>query len=215
MTSETSDAVASGTTESPRAIPYAGPLVPTAQETRLTSGITRGDVAALAVRLFGIYLLVNALPILGYFMSALIRLPRSGPGVDSWFILYSIYLMGYAGVGAWFTVKAVRIAAWLLPPVTANPNVPAAAGSPPGLQAVAFSIVGVYLALSALPELAAAFAWRGSALPGTTYFPPLIKAGVQLAAGLFLFFRAKRISGCWQHLEVARPNNAGDDAGPL
>ncbi|HEY2584310.1 MAG TPA: hypothetical protein VGI81_00945 [Tepidisphaeraceae bacterium] len=215
MTGDANDLTVTTATETPAAIPYADPLVPTARETGLTSGITRGDVAALAVRLFGIYLLLNALTIIGYFVSFAVQVPRFWSRADSGFILYSIYLMGYAGFGAWFTLKAVRIAAWLLPPVTANPNVPTASGSSHGLQAVAFSIVGAYLALSALPELAATFAWRGAAMPGGTFFPPLIKAGVQFAAGLFLFFRAKRISAYWQRLEVARPKGADDDSGPL
>jgi hypothetical protein len=108
MTSDASEAVPTESSEVPAAIPYADPLVPSARETGLTSGITRGDVAALAVRIFGIYLLLNALTIAGMFVAVAFQLSRLWRRPDPQVIVYAAYLLVFGGVGAWFTLKAVR-----------------------------------------------------------------------------------------------------------
>lgn len=216
MASDASETVPTGSSEVPAAIPYADPLVPSARETGLTSGITRGDVAALAVRIFGIYLLLNAVTVGGYLVTVAFQLPRLGRGVVNPLIFYyAVYLMTFVGVGAWFTLKASRIAAWLLPRATANPSLPAAPGSWQGMQPVAFSIVGVYLAASAFPDLAAIFAQYSQFQSDRAMFPQLIKPALAFGAGLVLFFKAKRISGYWQQIGIARPTNLDDDSGPL
>lgn len=202
-----------GAPDSSPAIPYADASVPTAQESALTSGITRGDIAALAVRLFGIYLLLQALPLAAYIVTDALQISRAWRRLDSGFALYAIYLMVFAGVGTWLVVKATRVAMWLLPKATGNPSIPAISGSAHDMQAVALSIVGLYLALSAFPDLAAIFARYANS--DREMLPGLIKAGAQLIAGLTLFFRAKRVSAYWQRIGMARPPSADDDSGPL
>jgi hypothetical protein len=200
--------------ESLAAIPYADASVPTARQTVLTSGITRGDIATLAVRVFGIYLLLQALPLVLYLFSAMYRvsgswLSRAGQVV----YFYAAYGVAIAGAGAFLVVKAPRVAAWLLPRSTANPDLPPAPGAWHGLQSVAVSIVGLYLAASAFPDLAASFARYASA--DRDMLPALIKSGVEFIAGLILFFRAKRISAYWQRLGMPRPASTENDSGPL
>lgn len=219
MSRDANDLTATTAAEIPEAIPYADPMVPSARQTGLTSGITRGDVAALAVRLFGIYLLLQALPVAVLFVSAAIETP--GFGISSLFAfrqglfpLWTVYIAAFAGAGTWLVLKAPQVAAWLLPKTTGNPGVPAVAGSAHGVQAVAFSIVGLYIAASAFPDLTPIFTQYVQSQSDQA-FTQLIKPAVEFIVGLILFFKAKRISGYWQQIGMARPKNLEDDSGPL
>ena len=204
------DAVIPAPPESPAPIAYADASVPTARETALRSGVTRGDVAALTVRLYGIYLVLQALPMAGYVLVALIQSPRLWGRLDFTFLFYVAYLAVFAGVGTWLVIKAPKVGAWLLPKATVDPGLPPVAGSPQGMQAVAFSVVGLFLAASAFPELAAALARYANS--DRDLFATFIKSGAAFVAGLFLFFRAKRITGYWQQIGHARTR---DESGPL
>lgn len=199
-------------------IPYADPLVPTGRDAGLRFGITRGDVAALAVRIFGIYLLLQALPLAMFVISQLLQSPRlrvSGLMSEFGFVFYGIYLVVFTGAGVWLVVKAVRIAAWLLPKTTGNAALPVVHGSPDGLQAVAFSIIGLYLAASAFPGVATIFAQYARFPSDQSMFQQLVKPGVEFVVGLVLFFRSKRLAAYWQQTRAGSAAHAGDDSGPL
>lgn len=187
------------------AIEYAKPLTP---HVHMASGITRGDIAALAVRLLGIYLIVSALPILAYALESLLT-PMKLRDVMQFYVLYDAIMIA---AGALMIIKAAMIGSWLLPKVTTNAHLPPAAGTPQELQAVAFSVVGVILTVFAFPGLAAAFAEYASGSHDPIY--SLIKPGVEFAVGLLLFFRSKRLARYWQSIPAA-PAQRDDDSGPL
>jgi hypothetical protein len=218
MTSNAPDVTPPDASTATDPIPYADPLVPAGRDAGLRFGITRGDVAALAVRIFGIYLLLQALPLAMFVISQLLQSPRlrlSGFMSSFGFVFYGIYLVVFTAAGVWLLVKAVRVAAWLLPNTTGNAAVPVVHGSPDGLQAVAFSIVGLYLAASAFPDVAAILAQYARFQSDRAMFPQLIKPGIEFVVGLVLFFRSKRIAAYWQQTRAVSAAHAGDDSGPL
>jgi hypothetical protein len=188
------------------AIDYAKPSTPH-PPVSLASGITRGDIAALAVRLAGIYLIIAALPTL--VVVAFSGFGRSG--FDSTVGIFIPFCIAFIGVGAFLIVKAALIGSWLLPRVTAGPDVAPTPGSVQQLQAVALSVVGVVLAASSLPQLA----WAAEQFTHSSrgLLEVTIRPAAELIVGLLLFFRSKRISGYWERIPAAPPDNA--DSGPL
>lgn len=188
------------------AIEYAKPLTP---DLHMASGITRGDIAALAVRLLGIYIIVIALPVLGYALESFFT-PMKLRDVMQFYVLYDATLIA---VGTFMVIKAAMIGGWLLPKAAMNTHLRPAAGTPQELQAVAFSVVGVTLTVFAFPGLAAVFAEYASGSHDPIY--SLIKPGVEFAVGLLLFFRSKRLARYWQGLPAASSVRSDDDPGPL
>jgi hypothetical protein len=189
-------------------IEYAKPSTPQPQQVGLTGGISRGDIAALAVRILGIYLIVSAFPELAFIVSTAFH-PRDMGGVLAFYLAYDAV---FIGVGTFMVIKAVAIGGWLLPKATSNPDVPPSSGAPQELQAVALSVVGIILAASAFPALAATLSRYAD--PARDLIAGIIKPGVEFAVGLFLFFASKRIAGYWQRLPARRPRT-DDDSGPL
>lgn len=186
-------------------IEYAKPTTP---NVHLASGITRGDVAALAVRLLGIYMVVVGLPAIGYVVGSLFGPLRLNRQLE----FYLIYEIIFLGGGGFMVAKAAMIGGWLLPRATLNPQMPSASGSPQELQAVAFSIVGLVLAVSACPTLISLLV-EALATPHPNLLQSL-PTGVEFVLGVLLFFRGKRLARYWQALPAA-PMTRNDDAGPL
>lgn len=188
------------------AIDYAEPLTP---DLHTASGITRGDVAALAVRLMGIYLVIAALPMLGYLLETVASSARTQGDLLA-YVLYEAVLIA---MGLLMIIKAATIGSWILPRSTMNAHVPPASGSPQELQAVAFSVVSVVLIAFSFPGLVAFVAAYASGTKQPLY--SLIHPSVEFIIGLLLFFEGKRLARYWQGLPLAAPPLADDDSRPL
>jgi hypothetical protein len=174
-------------------------------------------VAALAVKLMGLYLIVQAIPavvaIVGWMMDGA---PHGGAG-------YYLSTFGLsAGLGLVLLAVGDRIGAWLMADPSPLPSEPA----PPdvrNVQSAAFAVAGVMLiAVWALPGLVYD-GWRSfyalnpvdaqqRAIEGRPY---LARHVVELLLGLFLFYGSKRLSAYWHRLRTHRLSHADDDEGPL
>ena len=195
-------------TEASEAMPiaYADPSTP--QPHSLSSGVTRGDVAALTIRIAGVYVILQLLPFTAY------AFQYSFLSQYGWRLL--IMFVVYAGVGTFLFTQAGWLARWLLPKQVGD-GVPPRAGSPDLLQAVAFSVVGVLLGAWGCQDVAYLI-WRYTfesirSLPhesvGLTWFKPT----VELAMGAWLFFGSKRLSRYWRRMQDSAME-AGE-SGPL
>jgi hypothetical protein len=77
------------------------------------------------------------------------------------------------------------------------------------LQAVAFSVVGIWMIVTAAPTAAGlAVAWWSGATRGTSVYtqnviPEITRLVVQFTAGVLLFARAKALSALWHRLRYA------------
>lgn len=191
----------------PSEIEYARPSTP---HVHVASGITRGDFAALAVRLLGIYLIVGALPSLAYVIESLLTRLSLPDNMQQLFLLDAAIVIA---VGTFMVIKAAMIGGWMLPKETMNPHLPPGAGTPQELQAVAFSVVGVMLAVFAFPDLGAALTQYAARSHFEVY--ELIKPGIEFIAGSLLFLRSKRLARYWQNLPATPTPHRDDDGGPL
>lgn len=210
--SETQETVDAGSASPP--IAYADPSTPEPRQVLGAQGITRGDVAAIVVRLLGIYVILQGLPLIAPLFESRFDLVVTS--------VYGLVLTAFELVGIFLVWKATRLGLWLLPSETEAVGVPPGSSSPLDWQAVAFSVVGVVLACEAAPVLAHAFvrytyesvyALAHGTTPSSLLLT-LFRPTVQLLLGTGLFFYGKRLSHLWQRTR-AMPLPRNDDAGPL
>ena len=187
------------------ALAYALPAAPPNEP------LTIGNVAVLALRLLGIYCLLQAVPLVYELPVIIYMLPSvpQGRGLSYFFVALSPVINAAIGL---ILLTRTRPIALRLVGVAGRPLGDAdAAGTElitaRGVQAVAFSVVGVILFVQGAVELVQlvgrAFAESGltgrdvpsSVLNQST--PALVASGVRVAAGLWLFFRANRLSEHW------------------
>jgi hypothetical protein len=186
-------------------VSYADSSTPRAEALANAGPVTRGDVAALTVRIVGIYVALQGLTLLVGLL----------PYLFSWnsiLIPYTIDFAIYEGIAAVLILKAARIGTWLLPRAAdlhPDSSAPAAATE---LQPVAFSVIGVLLVVWAVPEILLVFFGNGYHPNAAIYSEPprsdllisLLRPGVEFVLGLWLFFGSKRLSRYWQHLRAER-----------
>ena len=109
----------------PSEIEYARPSTP---HVHVASGITRGDFAALAVRLLGIYLIVGALPSLAYVIESLLTRLSLPDNMQQLFLLDAAIVIA---VGTFMVIKAAMIGGWMLPQRDDEPSFASRCGHTP------------------------------------------------------------------------------------
>jgi hypothetical protein len=195
-------------------LPYALPSTQSPPHLGAAGGLTRGDAAAIALRLTGAYCLLRA----GEMMVQLPSLvSMSGFRIFPHAREIGLYLAPCAlnvGIGLWLILRTDRLAARLLrhrrphPALPAPETVPLSAGSfagmsGPDLQSIAFSVIGVVLvAQSFIPLTVAAwyyffdqpsryqYQWQA---PG----PKLIEGLAGFLVGTALFLGSGRLTAIW------------------
>jgi hypothetical protein len=195
------------------ALTYAVPTTPTAEEHSVGLGMTRGDVAALAIRIIGLYVAVQGLLYLSFVFQYGFRFnPTAAVGL--------VLLAVYEGFAAFLVILAPRIGRWLLPRSPVQSHDFAGVSWPLELQAVAFSVVGLVLVVSSAPRVIVIL-W--STIDRTMSFyrntsgdliGSLLQPGTEFILGLLLFFGAKRLSLYWRGIRAARPA-LDDESSPL
>ena len=159
------------------------------------------NAAEIALGVAGVWLIVSRLPDLGL---SLVFSPRQPDGSFSWLLLVSVGFVILCGLG--LVLLRHRIASWLVPMPQPDLTVSVA-----GLQAVAFSVVGVFLLAEGLSGFLAQLTvsvsdvWKSSV---EQFAVPLAQAAV----GLALFLGARRLATIWQSLRTAgRPSGDRDE----
>jgi hypothetical protein len=201
------------TTPPVEALTYAVPATPTAEEHSVGLGMTRGDVAALAIRIIGFYVAVQGLLFLSFvFQHGFRNSPTAA--------LSLVFLALYEGFAAFLLVLAPRIGRWLLPRSPVQSHDFAGVGWHLELQAVAFSVVGLVLIVSSAPTLIVIL-WstidRTMSIyrnTGGDLIGSLLHPGTEFILGLLLFFGAKRLSLYWRGTRAAR-SAIDDESAPL
>jgi hypothetical protein len=196
-------------TEAPEAtpIPYADPSIPHPVPS-LSSGVTRGDVAALTVRIVGVYVFLQGLPFTAYAFQYPFFSRYSAP--------FLITVVVFVGLGTLLITQAGWIARWLLPKQVGD-GVSPREGSPDLLQAVAFSVIGVLLGAGGCRDIAYLI-WRYTfesirSIPHESFGLTWFKPTVELAMGIWLFFGSKRLSRYWRRSQDSAAE--ADESGPL
>ena len=198
------------------ALPYADPSTP--HQLGNASGISRGDIAALGVKLVGLYIMLQGLPYLSQVLEV-VGVSARFPGQWVFSELAVIAFLEAAGLA--LLLRGSEIGAWLLPKAGST-GIPTTAGSPVELQAAAFGVAGVLVAIPAVPE-AASNIWRylydtsrngPQPVAVSEFILNFIKPAAQIGVGAWLFFGSKQLARYWHRLrgEKRRPT---DESGPL
>ena len=158
------------------------------------------NAAEIALGVAGVWLIVSRSPDLGVSLAySVIESDGSVP----WFVLVHVGLVIMFGLG--LVLLRHRIAAWLVP--ISQPDL---SGSVAGLQAAAFSVVGVFLLAQGLAGSLARALGDLFRLPDLSV-QPLALPLAQIVVGLAVFLGARSLVNIWQSLRTAgRPNGDGD-----
>lgn len=170
-----------------------------------------GVVAVVAVKIVGLYCLVQALPFL-YLIPADAILLFRGPSFGAIDIIVNLldptlYLV--AGI------LIIRRANWIATRVLGfeEPTAEEVRPRAPGrrLQAIAFSVLGVWFVIGGLTEAVRLFVqartyaeYSDSDVIQSVFDEPapLVAAGVQLALGLCLFFGSRQLASFWHRFRM-------------
>jgi hypothetical protein len=148
--------------------------------------MTPRQAAEIALGVAGVWLIVSRIPDFG---TSLALWPVGPDGTLHW--IGVIHFVLVVGTGFALLLLRRRLAGWLVAP---DPGV---TGPLPGLQAAAFSVVGIILLAQGLADLLGRLAmalpsWAGVSLTW------LAVAIAQVLVGLTLFLGAGRLSAWWQ-----------------
>ncbi len=167
--------------------------------------MTNQSAASLAYRLLGIYVLTECLAVLG--------------GIPS---LYSIFssvpaegvtiLLAMAGILLFIVVLGVLLVfkSGTLARLTVSPDQEQEEASRPkgDPQAIAFSVLGVYLVAAAFPGLSMIVAQCLLGGPGPAYpnpvtrlWPTLLQYSIQVVVGVALFLQSKGLVRLWEKFQ--------------
>jgi hypothetical protein len=187
------------------------PLV-VAYQREAGDSLTKYDLGTLAVRLFGLYCLSNSLAYAS-FIPNLFLYKSSGVAWGGLALAaYCVPCVVFALAGVLLLVRTRVVVRWAFPELAAGAALSATGRD---LQAVLFSVVGVWLVASTLPEAArvAAEYWRlGRGVASADrlrLIPEAARVVVELAAGVFLFARARGLSALWHRLRYAGVQQQG------
>jgi hypothetical protein len=210
MTEQTNESsLDTGDAASPAPLAYA-----TSREAEpTTGGMTRGDIASLAIRIIGIYLIVQSLPYLAlsveYFQDNIYRIVGG-----------LVPFLACLFFGGALVIFATKIAGWLLPRTAVVATEPPGHG-PAQFQAIVFSIIGVLLVVWSAPTLVYILAVfllgsRGSIQLSplarlTTSLSSILQYGAEFAIGIWLFFGSKRLSAWWWSMRHVEYRDASQD----
>ena len=207
-----------GAPTAPESLPYADSTTPHPLQTGGGGGVTRHDLATLALKLLGIYMLVQALAAAG---SAGELLTYGVRGLPWTFVFFQIALVAfYGGIGWLLLLYGQRAAHRLLPEPLPGTAQPSATLSVTELQSAAFSVVALILVL--------VFALPGFIYDGWMYWgsnpadaaermaqlkPDVARHVAELIFGVWLFYGSKRLAGYWRRIRARTAH--GPDDGPL
>jgi hypothetical protein len=180
--------------------------------------MSRGDVAVLAIRLLGVFLMIQGSAFLGMLGMVFSGLRSGVEGLGSALALTAPYGI-YFSLGIVLVATAGWVGPKLLPNVRRSDDA-AGRASARDIQAVGFSVVGVTIAVWSIAELASAIwylvfrtarrsddrtAWDMAS-------PLLVQFAVKAGVGVVLFLGAKGLATLWHRVREPNPlNEAADD----
>ena len=200
-------------------LPYADTSTPRPEQIGASSGITRGDVASLALKLLGIYFLVQSASAFIFLIEITISSLRSWQAGRT--VYYVAATAMQLAVGLILLLRGDRIALRLLP--KSPHQIPSSPGSPVELQAAAFAVVGVFFALTSLPELASTIVQLANDAAQSIQpehsaqfvIRQVMKPAAQLFLGVWLFLGSKRLTAYWQRTHSGSKPPPIDEERPL
>jgi hypothetical protein len=177
--------------------------------------MTKHELASFAVKLLGIYTIIESLPLLQV-LGGLASSPSGRADVSMYremFIGQLIPFVLRVLVGVLLFVYSRELAPRLMD--EDKPLNVSSALTARDVQAVGFSIVGVLIFLRALPDLSQAVwswlytisqssmqSWRGPVAHIT--WPRGVSAAIQLVLAIVLFLQARGLANFWHRIQIGR-----------
>jgi len=176
--------------------------------------MTRHELASFALRLLGIYALIESLPIFQLIVGLAwtLQSSRERSTVDSWSVVIMLVpLLLVAAAGVLLIVFSRNLAPLLIG--EDKPLDVSAAMTGREVQAIGFSIVAVLIFLRAIPEISRAVSAyyyavsQGFTGPGRDWrFQDTWRYGIpgviQLVLAVILFFQARGLANLWHRLRA-------------
>ena len=174
--------------------------------------MTKHELASFALKLLGIYTIIQSLPLIQFLGGALEILHSSKDGGALHFgtlIGMFIPFLLMALVGAVLLVFSRELAPRLVG--EDKPLNVSSALTAPDVQAVGFSIVAVLIFLEAIPKLgqavwswsyAASQPWASQMSRGVWQYG--LSAGIQLVLAVVLFLQAGGLANVWHRIQIGR-----------
>ncbi len=157
----------------------------------------KSDVACLALRIIGIYLVASYLPYVSMFIH------QSEPMSFKALLTFGVSLLSLIP-GVVLIAFSKGLAVRIMP--GADESLPGSSLSIADWQSIAFSAIGVSLIANAVPAITQAIAIHkfinATHKPYWTYF---ITPGIKLAIGAVLFLKARGLAGIWKGIQRGRP----------
>ncbi|MEW6276602.1 MAG: hypothetical protein AB1556_16015 [Bacillota bacterium] len=184
--------------------------------------MTSKDIARLSCKLFSIYTLINAIKSLNYFVVLPLQ-GKSGTGMIATTLILTALpstLLFASGIILW--LYAGKLANYLVPDKMPDKD-PPSGGSQirvEDIQAVAFSVVGIFILVDAAPKLIQIvfniilLSKLQHAIPGDwvnfTTITRIVELVIQLILGFWLFFGSRGIVGLLKRLREAGVKDSND-----
>jgi hypothetical protein len=165
--------------------------------------LTKYDLSILAIRLVGLYFFVQSL---FYIMELPAVFLANGKQNMLQFLSFCAPCLVQLVMGVLLLRLSRGVARWIFPEFSASHSLTLTGQD---LQAVLFSVVGVWLIATAMPDtgrLATEYWWLGKTRQPQqmlSWIPRAVGLLIQIAAGAFLFARANGLSAAWHRLRYA------------
>jgi len=164
--------------------------------------MNKREIAVLACKVLGIMTVVSALhsPVNG--LLSVLQTDLSQHPESAWVPLIPIlHLLLLFGVGLFLWMCADRLAAEMVRSDETSPTKSVLTGDE--IQAIAFSVIGLFLFVQALPRFLYEVVYIGAVYPPPAEFRPRWLLGgplLQVIVGIALFFGARGLVGIWKKM---------------
>jgi hypothetical protein len=180
------------------------------------------ELASLALKLLGVYAIIEALPLLQYLQYVLAVIDQAGrrdSGMQPWTaVLGLVPLLLMAGTAFLLLTRSDGLARMLVPE---DREMVTGGLSGQEIQTIAFSVAGAMVFILGVPALLQVIlrltilgpAYYGSRQSVDSWFVNVVLSGIgpflQCALGFILFFRSRGVANFWHNLPSARYVKAG------
>lgn len=175
------------------------------------------ELASLALKLLGVYAVIEALPLLQYLQYVLAVIDQAGQrdsGVQPWTAVLGLGpLLLMAGTAFLLLTRSDGLARMLVPE---DREMATGGLSGQEIQTIAFSVAGAMVFILGLPALLQVIlrltilgpAYYGNRQSADSWFVSMVLAGLgpflQCVLGIVLFFRSRGVANFWHGLQSAR-----------
>jgi hypothetical protein len=165
--------------------------------------MTKKEIVSLSLKLAGIYCILMALTYSSIAMISIFSY-RGQSFLVTLFSLMPFILFLASGI---YLIFSTKIDAKLIPSIDQESK-PSSLSSHE-IQSLAFSIIGVFVLVNAIPDFIQIIITVTSGI-NVSYLSHIVAVLIKLALGIYLFLGSKGLSGLWHKLQSTRSMKPSD-----